>query len=492
MKKLPGILFLVFSFILTKQSNSQTVYDDFTVLVIPDTQYYTDSLTYPGRQKIYYNQMQWTVDNLYNNNIVFVSHLGDITNNCRHDQWIISDKGLKKLDGVVPYGLAAGNHDGDQMNGSVITRFNSYFPLSRYQNQPWYGGSYPAGTNSNSYQLFKAAGMDFIIIHFQWGHSASVRQWASSILDKYPNRRAILSLHKNVGEPPSTGIDMDLWNDVAKTHANVFLVVNGHHYGENMVTNKNNFGGTVYHILTDYQHEAVGGNGKLRYYTFHPGQNKIEAFTYSTETKQYYTHFLLDYKMTDRTSPIISNIKITPGGLPPNDSITISATVTDSIGISIDLVKLLWETVPNSYIKNVTMIHTGGNSYTAKLPKPATGVKYYYKIFARNMIQNVTTTTFTDQTVSAEDRFNDDSHLTIYPNPTKGIFTVNLSDDLQKDDGSIMVFDELGRELFKQNITSLPDKSSFNIDLTPYSNGIYFLKYYGEMPSITKKIELLK
>src|SRR5688572_22296191 len=118
MKNLSKILFLLLGFILIQQSHAQTVSGDFTVLVIPDTQYYTDSLTYPGRQKIYYNQMQWTVNNLYNNNIVFVSHLGDITNNCRHDQWIISDIGLKKLDGVVPYGLAVGNHDGDQMNGS--------------------------------------------------------------------------------------------------------------------------------------------------------------------------------------------------------------------------------------------------------------------------------------------------------------------------------------------------------------------------------------
>ena len=98
---------------------------------------------------------------------------------------------MSLLDGVVPYGMGPGNHD------LPTTLFNQYFPYTRYQGQPWYGGHYQ-NLNDNNYQLFSAGGMDFVIVHL-----TSVRRrrgaWADSVFKAYPDRIGIMTTHGYLG-----------------------------------------------------------------------------------------------------------------------------------------------------------------------------------------------------------------------------------------------------------------------------------------------------
>ena len=48
-------------------------YENFTIIVLPDTQYYSES--FPA---VFDNQTQWIADNIEQMNIVFVTHLGDV------------------------------------------------------------------------------------------------------------------------------------------------------------------------------------------------------------------------------------------------------------------------------------------------------------------------------------------------------------------------------------------------------------------------------
>ncbi len=73
-------------------------------------------------------------------------------------EWQRANTSMSLLDGVVPYGMGPGNHD------VPTTLFNQYFPYTRYQGLPWYGGHYQ-NLNDNNYQLFSAGGMDFVIVH---------------------------------------------------------------------------------------------------------------------------------------------------------------------------------------------------------------------------------------------------------------------------------------------------------------------------------------
>ena len=86
---------------------------------------------------------------------------------------------MSMLDGVVPYGMGPGNHD------LPTTIFNQYFPYTRYQSEPWYGGHYQ-NLNDNNYQLFSAGGMDFVIVHLEFCPPAGAVAWADSVFKAIP------------------------------------------------------------------------------------------------------------------------------------------------------------------------------------------------------------------------------------------------------------------------------------------------------------------
>src|SRR4051794_36892986 len=84
----------------------------FTVVVLPDTQFYAQS--YPAT---FDAQTQWILDHLGTNNIKFVTHVGDIVQNAASGpdrnliEWQRADAAFDRLDGFVPYSVALGNHD---------------------------------------------------------------------------------------------------------------------------------------------------------------------------------------------------------------------------------------------------------------------------------------------------------------------------------------------------------------------------------------------
>ena len=245
-------------------------------------------------------QIQWVADKVHdpNLNVVFVSQLGDLTDNGSL-QWQFDNakNAMFKLDNLVPYAIAPGNHDCMVRGNLDYSLLDQNFLTSKYASQSWFGGTYQANHYENNYELFNVDGMEFVIIHMAFNPSPVVRTWASSILNQYPNRRGIISTHEYLpvnGGP--TAVGTSIWNDVVKSHANVFLVLCGHNHGENTNITKNDAGNTVYQFLTDYQNDNPQ-TGRLRTYTFNPGQNSITANTYATETGLSSTNFTVSYQM---------------------------------------------------------------------------------------------------------------------------------------------------------------------------------------------------
>ena len=114
---------------------------DFTIVVIPDTQHYVDNAL---RAPTFNQQTQWIVDNAGALNVVFVSQLGDITENFDtvELEWQRADSAMDILDNAgIPNNLAPGNHDLGT-GGTTSNYYDTYFPPSRYDlpANPWYGG----------------------------------------------------------------------------------------------------------------------------------------------------------------------------------------------------------------------------------------------------------------------------------------------------------------------------------------------------------------
>lgn len=295
--------------------------DDFTIVVIPDTQNYVDD---PTSVAIFKQQTQWIVDNADDLNVVFVSQLGDLAQNFDtvEVEYQRADESMDILDNAgIPNNLAPGNHDMSTPGAVTSNLFDQYFSPSRYNltQNPWYGGwlgeepGQVQRLNKDNYELFTAGGIDFLIIHLEIDMPTYAVQWADEIIGRYPDRQVILSTHAFLdtsnARPTSrvtTRTDglsaAQVWDQLVFPNCNVSMVVSAHYPGEGRATTNNSCGQPVHQVLTDYQNRANGGDGWLRYYTFRPASNSIEASTYSPRLGAFESDansaFTLPYEMS--------------------------------------------------------------------------------------------------------------------------------------------------------------------------------------------------
>ncbi len=333
--------------------------EDFTVVVIPDTQHYVDSANFPT----FTRQTEWIRDNVDDLNVVFVSHLGDITENFNtiELEWQRANTSMLVLDDAgVPNNMAPGNHD-MSTSGENFSFYDQYFPPSRYNmpSKPWYGGwlGEEAGQtqrlNKDNYELFSAGGIDFLVVHLEIDMPTYATAWANEIIDRYPDRTVIISTHAFLNTSNARGTSTitgrssgqtasTVWNNLVAPNCNVRFVVNGHYPGEGRLTSNNSCGQPVHQLLTDYQSRPAGGNGWLRYYTFKPSENKVYAYTYSPTLGTFETdassQFTVDFAMAGTTpfqalgsvtGPSGSTATITWPGRAPATQYEWYASVTD-------------------------------------------------------------------------------------------------------------------------------------------------------------------
>ena len=77
--------------------------------------------------------------------------------------------------------------------------------------------------------------------------------------------------------------------------------------------------------------------------------------------------------------------------------------------------------------------------------------------------------------------------VNVYPNPGDGNFTIEIP-NLERKEMKLEVYSFSGQKILSQTITS--DKG--NIDLSSFSNGVYYLKIFSEKEIINKKLILQK
>ena len=268
--------------------------EDFTVIALPDTQFYSSSLN-GGLPAMFTAQTDWIVQNIQSLNIVFTTQLGDCVQNgdSFESEWLNAIDALYRLENPVttllaeglPYGVAVGNHDQSPAGNpdGTTTFYNQYFGVEHFSGRTYYGGHY-GSNNDNHFELFSAGGLDFIIVHLEYDTTpeTAVLDWANAVLQAHPNRQAILISHYflETGNPAAFGPQGQATYDALKGNPNLFLMLSGHVSGEGRRTDVFN-GQTVYTLLSDYQSRANGGNGWLRILEFSPANSTIHVQTYS-------------------------------------------------------------------------------------------------------------------------------------------------------------------------------------------------------------------
>jgi hypothetical protein len=211
---------------------------------------------------------------------------------------------MARLDGLVPWGVAIGNHDydlgEDGKPGRSGSAFAKWFGPQRFSEQSWFGGADPRGLST--YQVFEAGGRSFLFLHLEADVPDPAMEWAEGVLAAHPDLPTILTTHIYINdkirgrtaEPYMGGEDAnsgeEIWQKFVRKNPQIFMVLCGHWDtvgGEWRQASTNDAGQEVFEVLADFQSRDRGGDGWLRIIEFDEAEGKIWFRTYSPSLDQH-------------------------------------------------------------------------------------------------------------------------------------------------------------------------------------------------------------
>lgn len=270
---------------------------EFTVAVLSDTQNYSEK--YPD---VFHAQTRWLVANAERENIVFVTHVGDVVQHGGVEaEWNVAVPAMKRLIGTIPFGVVSGNHDYDVVGDpkAPLENYRRRFGQDLFGKVPTTKGFGPE--DGSTYHIFRAGKRSILSLHLEHDPRDSAIAWAQSVLDKNKNLPAMLTTHTYLNDKTDTrdtkpfsraggNAPEDLFQKLVRRNPRLFLVQCGHWWtagGETTQISTNNFGGRVIELLSDYQGRASGGDGWLRLLRFDPANGFLHIQTYSPTLRRF-------------------------------------------------------------------------------------------------------------------------------------------------------------------------------------------------------------
>ena len=270
----------------------------FTLAVMPDTQFLywgTQGSVNPAPQEASFRYVLENNGDASGDNIVFLAHLGDLTEDGDASSFSYVGKTYDILDEHgVAYSVLAGNHDvsGDDTRGT--TPYLQTMGPQRYAKSPTFAGADSSGYNTA--HVFRAGGREWLLLALDWRTSTAGFAWANDVIKQYPTLPVILTTHEIAGTPyddnvypyqsgdPDNNAELSsygqtVWDSIIDNNDQVFLTLNGHYWPPGRTTMQNAAGNDVYVHITNYQNRYFGGGGMVRLYHFDLGRNAIDVET---------------------------------------------------------------------------------------------------------------------------------------------------------------------------------------------------------------------
>lgn len=226
----------------------------FSIAVIPDTQNEAQAPRSNGTRNLgdlrFRQRAQWLASQRHHINLEFVTHIGDVVNWGERDehQYQVASDGIRPLeDAGIPYSLAVGNHDtravcaggsacpgeSASVNVRLTPLFNEYFN-GRFDAQ---AGQYETGKVDNSYSLFEAGGLKWMVLTLElWPRQGAIN-WAKGVVAAHPDHNVIVVTHSYLdangniwtsnGGYGSTS-PRHLFDTFIRVYPNIRMVFSGH------------------------------------------------------------------------------------------------------------------------------------------------------------------------------------------------------------------------------------------------------------------------
>ena len=300
---------------------------DFTFAFVGDIQTLTYYNDYKKGTNYVDTLFSWIAENAKDQKIQHVFTLGDLTdrsavhdpmlsygavdpvgNDATYDaEYEIVKSAISKLDGIVPYSIVRGNHDGYQID--------EFFNYEEYTKN--FDGFYREDSGvyknsiTNSYRLVEIQGIKFIFITLDFNPSREVIYWMDDLLTTYSDHNAIITTHSythvvdgNLTIANITNITDCIvktqykgaaanwiWENCLKKHSNVIMTVSGHvgvdtpQYHTTLGDN----GNTVTNILVDPQFYDLNiePTGAILLMHFYDGGKTVKTEYFSTSANAY-------------------------------------------------------------------------------------------------------------------------------------------------------------------------------------------------------------
>lgn len=300
--------------------------NSWSMILLPDPQTYSK---FGRNQAIFELMTAWIRENAEALNIQLVLCTGDLVeqnyiltadsvngNQTSREQWGAVSNGFSRLDGIVPYILATGNHDYGYKNAeNRYSQFATYFPPDRNPlTEALLVEMAPNGAGVKTlenavYEFTPAGGEPFLIFSLEFNPRQAVVDWAISVAARpeYENHIAVVLTHSYLKSHARDNIHIvkegyplqdvthgqALFQQLVQPSENIQMTFSGHvadtegHEGQTgFRTDKNAAGQSVHQMMFNAQREAGGwhgngGDGWLRILEFLPDGKTVLVKTFS-------------------------------------------------------------------------------------------------------------------------------------------------------------------------------------------------------------------
>jgi hypothetical protein len=279
----------------------------FSFAVYPDTQ----EEVYASHNGRFRQRSQWLVDHRREFDLRFMVHTGDIVNwdTSDHHQYQTAADAFEPLqEAGIPYSLSVGNHDTAAVcpGGSACdpahtyellrntTTYNRYFARQSVNRE----GAYERGKRDNSYQIYTAGGVGWLVLNLEMWPRMGVVQWAQRVVANHPKHNVIVVTHHYLTRDAAISNEHD-YGDAAPTvlaqqlilkYPNIRMVFSGHTGAAGHRVDQGVHGNRVDSFLTT-MHDGV--TNPVRLVQVDTQTNSLRSWMYAPWTNTSYPQYLV-------------------------------------------------------------------------------------------------------------------------------------------------------------------------------------------------------